>query len=405
MASFQKRGENSWLLVVEVGFDAKGKRKRRTKTIKIEDKALLRTTKKLNDYLEMELAKFKIEVESGEYIAPEKMLLKDFFVEWKQKFAKKHLAIKTKNEQTTLIVNHVLPTLNHVRMDRIKPIHIINLLHSLQEDGARKDGKPGGLSDSSIYQVDKALRSLFDRAKEWHIIKESPLKDLKRPRIKKKKMEFLDEVGAYKLLAALNQISWHWRMFFITAMIGGVRRGENIALEWSQVNFKECCIDVVQSIPLFENKKPVIKETKTGDRRRIYMPEWYLEEMELYREEWVKEKDLLGDKWQGEDRQFIFHNGLGRARYPQQATNEWIKFRNKFGFESLRLHDMRHTMVALLIEEGENLKRIQERAGHASSRTTSDIYGHVTRKASKSTAKRFEKFNPACFVNNSSTNV
>lgn len=35
-------------------------------------------------------------------------------------------------------------------------------------------------------------------------------------------------------------------------------------------------------------------------------------------------------------------------------------------------------MVALLMEAGESISAIQRRAGHASARTTSDIYGHVT---------------------------
>ncbi|MFQ3546108.1 hypothetical protein Q7A53_18660 [Halobacillus rhizosphaerae] len=75
MASYQRRGDNSFLLVVEVGYDANGKRKKRTKTIRITDKALLKTNRKLENYLQKELAKFQIEVEAGEYIAPEKIYL------------------------------------------------------------------------------------------------------------------------------------------------------------------------------------------------------------------------------------------------------------------------------------------------------------------------------------------
>jgi integrase len=87
MASYQRRSENSFLLVVETGYDARGKRIRRTKTVRIEDKALLKTTKKLREYLEAELHKFKIEVEAGEYIAPEKMTLINFVEEWENKYA------------------------------------------------------------------------------------------------------------------------------------------------------------------------------------------------------------------------------------------------------------------------------------------------------------------------------
>ncbi|MFB9988945.1 tyrosine-type recombinase/integrase [Bacillus benzoevorans] len=402
MASIQKRGKNSWLLVVETGY-VKGKRKKRTRTVHIEDPALLKTKKRLQEHLELELAKFKIEVESGEYIAPEKMRLQDFVEEWNQKFAQKKLGIKTRKEQLGLMKNHISPNIGHMRLDSIKPIHIVNFLHQLEQGGSRLDGKTGGLADSTIYQVDKALRSLFSRAKEWKLIKDNPMKELSRPKIMRKEMNYLDENGTYLLLTALNEIEMHWRLFFITSLIGGLRRGEIVALEWKHINFEENYIDVEQSIPLFEDGQPVIKETKTGVTRKVSMPEWYMNELRDFKEEWEREKDGCGDCWEGGVREFVFQNGLGLPFYPTTATKRWIEFRNEFKFEGLRLHDMRHTMVALLIEEGVHLKAIQKRAGHANYKTTSDTYGHVSKKVADSTAKRFEKFNPSHFVNNSST--
>lgn len=402
MASIQKRGKNSWLLVVETGY-VKGMRQKRTKTIHVEDPALLKTKKRLQEHLELELAKFKIEVESGEYIAPEKMKLKDFVEEWFQKFATKKLGLKTRKEQYGLMKNHIIPSIGDMRLDSIKPIHIVNFLYQLEQSGSRLDGKSGGLADSSIYQVDKALRSLFARAKEWKLIKDNPMAELSRPKVARKEMNYLDEEGAYRLLNALTKIKPHWRLFFITALIGGLRRGEIVALEWKHINFEENYIDVEQSIPLFENGQPVIKETKTGVTRKVSMPEWFMNEMCDFKKEWEREKEDAGDYWEGGNYEFVFQNGLGLPYYPSTATQQWIKFRDDFKFEGLRLHDMRHTMVAILIEEGVNLKAIQKRAGHASYKTTSDTYGHVTKKAADATAKRFEKFNPAHFVNNSST--
>ncbi|MCT2535694.1 hypothetical protein NC661_06525 [Aquibacillus koreensis] len=84
MASYEKRGENSWRLIVEAGYDANGKRIKRSKSIRIEDAALLKTKKRLQNYLDEELLKFKIEVEAGEYIKPEKLLFGDFVKEWEK---------------------------------------------------------------------------------------------------------------------------------------------------------------------------------------------------------------------------------------------------------------------------------------------------------------------------------
>lgn len=43
----------------------------------------------------------------------------------------------------------------------------------------------------------------------------------------------------------------------------------------------------------------------------------------------------------------------------------------------MRPHDLRHTHVALLIAAGEDPYVISKRLGHASIRTTYDVYGHL----------------------------
>ena len=69
------------------------------------------------------------------------------------------------------------------------------------------------------------------------------------------------------------------------------------------------------------------------------------------------------------------------------------------------LHDLRHSMVALLMEEDNvNLPAIQKRARHSSSKITSDIYGHISKKRATQTASQFDKYAPnKNFVNKSST--
>lgn len=85
MANIQKRGDNSWFLTVNAGKDASGKYIRFTKTVHCRTKR----------EAESEYAKFRLEVEAEEYIAPEKMTFGAFVEEWLSKYAIKHLAFKT----------------------------------------------------------------------------------------------------------------------------------------------------------------------------------------------------------------------------------------------------------------------------------------------------------------------
>jgi integrase len=53
--------------------------------------------------------------------------------------------------------------------------------------------------------------------------------------------------------------------------------------------------------------------------------------------------------------------------------------------------DLRHTHASLLIAQGEHPKVIQERLGHASIKTTLDIYGHLFDGLDEAAADRLEE--------------
>jgi len=49
----------------------------------------------------------------------------------------------------------------------------------------------------------------------------------------------------------------------------------------------------------------------------------------------------------------------------------------KAGVTRIRLHDLRHATATHLINQGYNLKQIQDYMRHADAALTSDIYGHL----------------------------
>jgi integrase len=55
----------------------------------------------------------------------------------------------------------------------------------------------------------------------------------------------------------------------------------------------------------------------------------------------------------------------------------WRPATRNTGLEGLRIHDLRHTAVALWIAAGANPKEVAARAGHTSVSFTLDRYGHL----------------------------
>jgi integrase len=56
----------------------------------------------------------------------------------------------------------------------------------------------------------------------------------------------------------------------------------------------------------------------------------------------------------------------------------------------VRFHDLRHTNVALRIEQGQNIKYIQNQLGHASIQTTLDRYGHLLKEVNTEQARKLD---------------
>jgi Phage integrase family len=60
------------------------------------------------------------------------------------------------------------------------------------------------------------------------------------------------------------------------------------------------------------------------------------------------------------------------------------------GLDGLRIHDLRHTAVALWIAAGANPKEVPVRAGHASVSFTLDRYGHLYPEADATLRDRLD---------------
>jgi integrase len=62
----------------------------------------------------------------------------------------------------------------------------------------------------------------------------------------------------------------------------------------------------------------------------------------------------------------------------------------KAGVDRIRFHDLRHTYASLLIEQGENIKYIQNQLGHSSPSVTLDLYAHLLKPSNPQAASRLE---------------
>ncbi|WP_409306067.1 tyrosine-type recombinase/integrase [Peribacillus sp. SCS-155] len=378
--SIEKRGNNSYRLIVSLGYGPDGKRIKKTKTVKANGK---REAEKL-------LAQFVTEVEAGEYIAPEKMLFSRFVEEWESKYAKKNLSPSTLTTYKHHLKNHILPYFGHKNLDKISPMSVITFLNDLSEPGRRKDGKEASLSTATVEYNHRILKNIFQRATEWKVIKVSPLQDIKKPKVHQRETGVYNQEEAKLLLARLKSESLMWQVFIHLAITTGMRRGELIGLEWDHVDFIGNTIHIKQSLT-YVNGEYIIKEPKTkNSKRTVAIPENVMDMLKIYYEKWRANKEGCANVWAEGNHCFLFTAFNGKPLHPSSVKNWWNRFIRKNELKYIRFHDLRHTSASLLINKGVHMKVISNRLGHADIRTTMNIYGHVLQDAEKAAANQFD---------------
>jgi len=74
----------------------------------------------------------------------------------------------------------------------------------------------------------------------------------------------------------------------------------------------------------------------------------------------------------------LFPSTFGRYLHPANISHRLNEITLEAGLPKLSFHKLRHTFTTRLIENGINIKVVQNVLGHSSSAITLDIYSHMT---------------------------
>lgn len=397
--SFRQRGKDTWQLEVDLGsyIDPKTgekKRHRKYRTIK---------AKKQRE-VELELARFVAEVTGGGYFEPEKINFVEFVEkEWWPKWVKKNLADTTQEVYRAYLDKRIIPAFQFLRMDQVKPKHIMDFLDNLSEEGMRldkvrdKDGKlvtkQGKLSGATIEYHHRILKSIFKFAIKLKVLKENPIDDIEKPKFKNKKVEVYTLEEATKLIDCLENEPLHWRIIIKLAITAGLRRSELLGLEFKHFDYKNRIMHVEQAVTYTKEEGYQVHEIKKGNgeanKRDIVISESLIPELKKLELQRKKERLANADKlWKKGKYNFLLADLTGKPYHPHAVKNWWQRFIKRHNLKYINIHALRHTSATLLINEGVHAKIISERLGHSNIKTTMNIYGHALRQADElATAK------------------
>ncbi len=240
------RGKSSWLLRVTLGRDATGKRRIYNETFHGNKKAA-----------EKRLTAILSKRDKGTFIEPSSETLDHYLDRWLEDAAKASVRQRTHEGYKDILARYIRPRIGLVKLSNLTPLEIQAAYNKMIADG---------LSPRTVRYAHAVLRSALNQAVKWQMLYRNPATFVDLPRLEQKEMQALgpDEVADFLKSAyragvcacypkrpkpkqpAVTQC--RHRALFSLAVTSGLRPGEYLALQWSDVDLDAGSITVRRSL-------------------------------------------------------------------------------------------------------------------------------------------------------------
>ena len=359
-----KKNGTYWF-VISAGKDENGKRRQIKRRGFLSEKEALR-----------EMRKVMQQVDDNAYIKSSKIKYVDFLEgEWLESKALKLRETTLKTYKSNIRI-HIKPYFQNQEMPKITTQMIERFYGHLS--------RVSGLSERSIQDIHKIVKSSFKTAMKRRYISYSPAAEAEAPKVPHKEMAVWNREEASAFLKASERHDLY--IAFLLALTTGMRQSEILGLRWRDVDFQKEVLHVRQT--LSHDGKKLQQETKTkSSTRTISLMNQTLVDLQKQRKKVEKLRRTAGEGYKEHD--LVVCTKFGTPIIPRNLLRSFYDLMKKAGVPKIRFHDLRHTVASLMLSNNVNPKVVKEIFGHSDIRVTLDTYSHVLPSVHKETAKQY----------------
>lgn len=348
---FQRKDDLRWVAAVTF-YDADGKRKRRT--------VYADTYKDASD----EKQKLLEARASGQLVAPAKETVGEFLEVWLRDIVPMKRRPGTVEVYRSIVAHHLIPTIGHLRLDRLRPEHI---------DMIQRRAIDAKLTPRTISVIRATLAAALRVAVTRGKLPRNVVALVDAPRIEPYTATVLTDVEAKQLLAAA--VGDRYEVAYHLALYLGLRIGEVLGLRWQDVDFKKKRIHVRVQLQ-HRGPPPVFAEPKTKDSRRTLPLIGELGTLlRLQGKRQLEERVVF--KGHMPNYGLVFTGKDGEAVGEAAMRAAFARLVKATGLPPMRFHDLRHSCATLLAGAGVSQRLSMAILGHASLEVNQLVYTHV----------------------------
>jgi integrase len=323
---------------------------------------------------ERAMVKLLAKVHDGSYVEPTRQTVGVYLDDWFRR-ARLDLRASSVPFYEIAINSYITPRIGNVPLRKLNAQALNDLYAELLTEGRCQ--REGGLSASTVRRVHALIRKALGDAIEARVIEWNPAAHAKPPKAStaneqaRRKRRFLDveEVRRFLDACAGHRLEAGFQLSAMT----GMRRGEVLGLRWRDIDMDAARLVVEQTL-VSPRYVMSFSEPKTSQgRRSIDLDPLTVQKLKTHRARQAAEQLAFGDGYA--DSGLVFRQPDGQPVQPALFTLAFKQMAKKAKLGPIRLHDLRHTQVALLASAGVPAKVVSERLGHHSAGFTLDSYG------------------------------
>ena len=169
-----------------------------------------------------------------------------------------------------------------------------------------------------------------------------------------------------------------------------MRRGEALALKWSDIDFKENVVSVKRTLTKGLGNKVIVQTPKTSSSyRKVAIDRNTASVLKDWKQEQRKQQIVININQD----QVVFNRGKESIPLSDGCIVNWNNIISKQAkLKRITIHGFRHTNASLLFEAGVSMKDVQTRLGHKSVKTTMDIYTHVSKQHQNKAVEKLDNY-------------
>lgn len=236
------------------------------------------------------------------------------------------------------------------------------------------------LAPRTVRKAAGLLAQSLDIAVRSRLLEHNPTRGLSLPQVPHKEPAFLEPAEVERLA---NAIAAPYRTFVLVGAYAGLRNGELAALRAKRVGAATATIDVTETRTLSRDGTPTFGPPKSrAGRRTVPVPSFVMQELVTdMSSRGIEPDDLVWTSPSGKP--------LGDANFRRRV---WKPATEAAGLGGLRIHDLRHTCVAMWSRSLASPRAAAKWAGHSNPALILGVYGGVFDDESDAVMQRLSDY-------------